>query len=235
MKKENTEKKTIETAGKRKKPEKKGEKKAELNDRVETILEALDRHYGKEAACGLQHETDWQLLFATMLSAQCTDKRVNLVTKDLFRKYPTLQSFADADLSELEEDIRSTGFYHHKAQNIKAAAGKLLEQYGGKMPQTIEELTGLPGVGRKTANIIRGLVFHEPSIVVDTHVKRISHLLGLTDTLDPVKAEFELMEILPEDHWILWNADLIDLGRKTCIANRPKCESCILKDFCPAS
>ena len=205
------------------------------DERVKRILCALDKEYGTDGCCHLVHDTPWQLLFATIMSAQCTDARVNLVTKDLFVKYPTLESFAEADLSELENDIRSTGFFHNKAKNIIGASRMLLEKFHGEMPRDIEDLTMLPGVGRKTANVIRGNIYREPSIVVDTHVKRISKLLGLTDTDDPVKAEFELMKILPEDHWILWNADLIDLGRSTCISGRPRCSSCILKENCPSA
>lgn len=201
--------------------------------RIQKILEALDREYGTDGTCHLHHETPWQLLFATIMSAQCTDARVNLVTETLFKKYPTLEAFAAADLSELEEDIRSTGFFHNKAKNIIGASRMLLSDYNGIVPDAIEELVKLPGVGRKTANVIRGNIYHIPSIVVDTHVKRISNLLGLTDTLDPEKAEFELMELLPKDHWILWNADLIDLGRSTCISGRPACERCILREYCP--
>lgn len=204
-------------------------------ERIRCILDALDREYGTDGHCHLIHETPWQLLFATIMSAQCTDARVNLVTKDLFVKYPSLRDFAEADLEEFENDIRSTGFFRNKAVNIIGSARMLLEEYGGEVPSDINELTKLPGVGRKTANVIRGNIFHEPSIVVDTHVKRISRLLGLTDTDDPVKAEFELMKILPEDHWILWNADLIDLGRSTCISGRPRCASCILKEYCPSA
>lgn len=210
------------------------ETKKEQKERIEKILSALDREYGKDGYCHLIHETPWQLLFATIMSAQCTDARVNLVTESLFRKYPSLEAFAEADYEELCEDIRSTGFFRNKAKNIIGAAKMLRDRFGGQMPSSIEELTSLPGVGRKTANVIRGNIFHTPSIVVDTHVKRISNLLGLTDTLDPEKAEFELMKILPEDHWILWNVDLIDLGRSTCISGRPRCEACILKEYCPS-
>lgn len=205
------------------------------DERVKRILCALDKEYGTDVCCHLVHETPWQLLFATIMSAQCTDARVNLVTKELFVKYPDLESFAEADLSELENDIRSAGFYRNKAKNIIGASRMLIEKYNGEMPRDIEELTMLPGVGRKTANVIRGNIFRDPCIVVDTHVKRISRLLCLTDTDDPVKAEFELMEILPEDHWILWNADLIDLGRSTCISGRPACSRCILREYCPSA
>ena len=203
--------------------------------RTMEILNRLDTAYGKEQICYLEHHNAWQLLIATILSAQCTDARVNIVTKGLFRKYPTPQHFADADLKELEQDIHSTGFYHNKAKNIIACAKQLMEEYNGVVPSGLEELTGLAGVGRKTANVIRGNIFNEPSVVVDTHVKRISRLLGFTDTDDPVKAEFQLMDILPKDHWILWNIDIITLGRAICIANRPRCGECFLREECPSA
>ena len=167
-----------------------------------------------------------------MLSAQCTDARVNIVTKDLFQKYRSVEDFASADLKELEKDIHSTGFYHNKAKNIIACCRQLLERHGGEVPRSIEELTELAGVGRKTANVIRGNIFHEPSIVVDTHVKRISKKLGLTKEDDPVKVEMDLMKELPRDHWILWNIQIITLGRTICKAPTPKCEECFLKDLC---
>ena len=143
----------------------------------------------------MHHETPWQLLIATMLSAQCTDARVNIVTKDLFRKYDTLEKFAYADLEELEQDIKPTGFYHNKARNIIACARRLVQEFGGEVPQSLEDLTSLAGVGRKTANVIRGNIYHEPSIVVDTHVKRISRKLGLTKEEDPEKIEYDLMKV----------------------------------------
>lgn len=202
-----------------------------MDVRVGKILKLLDEHY-PVTKCFLDYEEPWQLLFATIMSAQCTDARVNLVTKDLYKKYPNLQAFAEADLSELEEDIRSTGFYHNKARNIIASAAVLLEKYDGRMPSEIEKLTELPGVGRKTANVIRSYIFEIPSIVVDTHVKRVSRLLGLTDTDDPVKAEYELMEILPKDHWILWNQQIIRHGRAVCVSGRPNCKECFLRDLC---
>lgn len=199
---------------------------------VTDILNAFDREYGTEYKCYLNHENAWQLLIATILSAQCTDARVNIVTENLFKKYPTVEAFAEADLHELEQAIRSAGFYHNKAVNIIGCCRKLVEDFGGEVPSSIEELTSLPGVGRKTANVIRGNIFHDPSIVVDTHVKRISGLLGLTDYDDPVKIEFDLMKKLPKDHWILYNIHVIRLGRTICVANRPACEQCFLKDFC---
>lgn len=207
----------------------------EEKQQVAEICRILNETYGTDYKCYLNHENAWQLLIATMLSAQCTDARVNIVTKDLFVKYPTLQAFADADIKELEKDIYSTGFYKNKAKNIIGCAKKLISEYGGEVPSDIESLTKLDGVGRKTANVIRGNIYHEPSIVVDTHVKRISRLLGLTDSDDPVKIEHELMEKLPKKQWILYNIQIITLGRTICIARRPKCAECALNRVCPSA
>lgn len=204
-----------------------------MTEHVRKILERIDREYGTEYKCYLNHETPWQLLIATMLSAQCTDARVNVVTKDLFRKYRSIDDFASADLKELEQDIHSTGFYHNKAKNIIACCQDLRDKFGGEVPRSIEELTSLAGVGRKTANVIRGNIYNDPSIVVDTHVKRISKKLGITKEEDPVKIEMDLMKKLPQDHWILWNIHIIRLGRTICKAISPKCEECFLKDLCP--
>lgn len=204
-------------------------------ERVEKILEYLDREYTTEYRCYLNYNEPWQLLIATILSAQCTDARVNIVTEDLFQKYPTLEAFAGADLAELEQDIHSTGFYKNKAKNIIACAIRLLEVYGGELPRKIEDLTSLAGVGRKTANVIRGNIYHEPSIVVDTHVKRISRKLQLTVEEDPEKIERELMRVLPEDHWILYNIHIIQLGRTICTARSPKCSQCFLREYCPSA
>ena len=201
-------------------------------ERIQQILELLDNEYGTEFRCFLNYETPWQLLVATMLSAQCTDARVNIVTKDLFVKYKSVDDFANADLKELEEDIRPTGFHKNKAKNIIACMQKIRDEHNGEVPKTIEELTALAGVGRKTANVIRGNIYNDPSIVVDTHVKRISNKLGLTKEDDPVKIEYDLMGKLPKDHWILYNIHLITLGRNICIARRPKCEECFLKEYC---
>jgi len=201
-------------------------------ERVAKVTEALNKEYGTEVKTYLHYETTWQLLFATILSAQCTDDRVNMVTKDLYQKYTSIEDFANADLAELERDIYSTGFYKNKAKNIKACAAAMLERHSGEVPHTIEELTALPGVGRKTANVVRGNVFQEPSIVVDTHVKRVSRLLGLTKETDPVKVEFDLMKILPEEQWILYNIQVIAVGRTWCVSGRPKCGECILRDCC---
>lgn len=156
------------------------ETKAELTARIDRILSALDREYGTQYRCYLNHKTPWQLLIAVIMSAQCTDARVNIVTADLFQKYDTLEKFAMADLKELEQDIHSIGFYHMKAKNIIACCRDLVERFGREVPKSIDELTSLAGVGRKTANVIRGNIYNEPSIVVDTHVKRISRKLGLT-------------------------------------------------------
>ena len=203
-----------------------------MTKRTKEILELLDRRYGTEYVCYLNYETPWQLLIATMLSAQCTDARVNTVTKTLFQKYDTLEKFASAKLQELEQDIKSTGFYHNKAKNIIACTGRLVEVYGGEVPKDLEALTSLAGVGRKTANVIRGNIFHEPSVVVDTHVKRISRKLGLTKEEDPVKIEYDLMKKLPKDHWILWNIHIITFGRTICTARSPKCQECFLARYC---
>ncbi|KIR02542.1 Endonuclease III [Lachnospiraceae bacterium TWA4] len=201
-------------------------------DHIKRVLNCLDKAYGTELVCYLKHETPWQLLIAVILSAQCTDERVNIVTKDLFVKYDTLQKFADADLKELEKDIHSIGFYHNKAKNIIACAKRLIEVYGGEVPRSLEDLTSLAGVGRKTANVIRGNVYNDPSIVVDTHVKRISKKLGFTNEEEPVKVEKDLMQVIPKDHWILINIHLITLGRSFCKARKTDCENCFLKEEC---
>ena len=203
-----------------------------MTKRTREILAKLDEVYTTEYKCYLNHENPGQLLIATMLSAQCTDARVNIVTKDLFVKYPDMQAFANADLKELEQDIKPTGFYHNKAKNIIGCAQMLCGKYGGEVPSALEDLTQLPGVGRKTANVIRGNIFHEPSVVVDTHVKRISKRLGLTKEEDPEKIEMELMKVLPKDHWILYNIQIITFGRQICFARNPKCEECFLTEYC---
>ncbi len=203
-----------------------------MTKKTEAILNLLDERYGTEYRCSLEHENAWQLLIATILSAQCTDARVNVVTEELFRKYPNVEAFAEADLKELEKDIHSTGFYHNKAKNIIACCKDLIGKFGGEVPRTLEELTSLAGVGRKTANVIRGNIYNEPSIVVDTHVKRISKKLGLTKEEEPEKVEKDLMKKLPKDHWILWNIQLITLGREICKAPTPKCEECFLTEHC---
>ncbi len=206
-----------------------------MDDRIKKILERLDAYYGTDVICYLEHENAWQLLIATMLSAQCTDARVNIVTRELFKKYRSLEDFAVADCRELERDIHSTGFYRNKAKNIIGTARILTEEYGGRVPSDINLLTRLPGVGRKTANVIRGNIYQIDSIVVDTHVGRISRKLGITSETDPVKVEMELYEKLPQDHWTLWNMQLITHGRQICIARKPDCEKCFLRDLCPSA
>lgn len=201
-------------------------------ERIQLILQKLDEEYGIEIRCFLNYETPWQLLIATILSAQCTDDRVNIVTATLFKKYPTIEAFANADILEMEKDIHSTGFYRNKARNIIECTRRLMLEYGGEVPRDIDELTGLAGVGRKTANVIRGNIYNEPSIVVDTHVRRVSNRLGFTEEQDPVKIEFELMRIIPKDHWILYNIQIITLGRSLCTARSPKCMECFLNPYC---
>ena len=203
-----------------------------MKKRTRQILDILDEQYGTEYRCYLNYETPWQLLIATMLSAQCTDARVNIVTESLFKKYPSAFAFANADLKELEQDIKPTGFYHNKAKNIISCMKDIMDKYGGEVPKSLEELTSLAGVGRKTANVIRGNTYHEPSVVVDTHVKRISNRLGLTKNQDPEKIEQDLMKELPKDHWILYNIQIITFGRTICTARSPRCEECFLQKYC---
>lgn len=203
-----------------------------MTKRTAKIIELLDEVYTTEYRCSLNYTSPWELLVATMLSAQCTDERVNIVTKDLFAKYPDVASFAVADICEMERDIHSVGFYRSKAKNIINTARIIHEKYNDEVPSKLEELTALPGVGRKTANVIRGNIFHDPSIVVDTHVKRISKRLGFTKETDPDKVEFDLMRVLPKDHWIVYNIQIITFGRQICTARAPKCSECFLKDIC---
>jgi len=202
--------------------------------KIQEILDRFDQEYGTQAICYLNYQEPWQLLIAVILSAQCTDARVNIVTPDLFFSYPSLEALSKANLQEVERLIHSTGFYHNKAKNIIACATMLVEQYHSKLPSQMEELIKLPGVGRKTANVILGNIYHQPSIVVDTHVKRISRRLGFTNQSDPEKIEYELMKQLPMDHWTLYNMQVITFGRKICTAQSPKCRSCFLWDLCDA-
>lgn len=200
---------------------------------LKKILEILDENYPKNIVCFLDHETPWQLLIATILSAQCTDARVNMVTKELFRRYTSVEELANADIKELEKYIRSTGFYRNKAENIIKCCRKLVESYNSQVPYELEDLIQLAGVGRKTANVIRGNIFNIPSIVVDTHVKRITIRWGLTLKTDPTAIEFDLMEILPKDHWIRYNTQVIAHGREICTARSPKCQHCFFITYCP--
>ncbi len=206
-----------------------------MTKRTAQIIELLDKVYTTEYRCSLNYNTAWELLVATMLSAQCTDERVNIVTKDLFIKYPDTESFANADIKELEKDIHSIGFYHSKSKNIINTAKIIHEKYGDVVPSKFEQLIELPGVGRKTANVIRGNIYHEPSIVVDTHVKRISKRLGFTNETDPDKVERDLMKVLPKDHWIVYNIQIITFGRQICTARSPKCSECFLNGICNSS
>ena len=205
-----------------------------MKKNTKAILEALEKEYGTDYVCYLNHENALQLLIATMLSAQCTDARVNIVTESLFKKYITAEDFANADLKELEQEIHSTGFYHNKAKNIIACCRQLVEKYDGEVPNDLESLTSLAGVGRKTANVVRGNIFHEPSVVVDTHVKRISRKLGLTKEEDPEKIEYDLMKVLPKEQWILYNIQIITHGRTICKAQNPNCAICPLSPVCPS-
>lgn len=203
-----------------------------MKKRTAGIIRLLDETYGIDTRCYLTHKNAGELLIATILSAQCTDARVNIVTETLFKKYPDMRAFADADLRELEQDIHSVGFYHSKAKNIIACAKMICDNYGGEVPSDIDELTKLPGVGRKTANVVRGNVYDIPSVVVDTHVKRISKRLGLTKETDPEKVEYDLMKELPKDHWIVYNLQIITFGREICHARNPKCDKCFLTEYC---
>jgi endonuclease-3 len=201
--------------------------------RVAKILPILKVTY-PNAKCSLDYRTPLQLIVATILSAQCTDVRVNLVTKTLFKKYKTPEDYANAPAGELEKDIQSTGFYNSKAKSLRAMAKSLIEKYGGKVPRTMEDLTSLAGVGRKTANVVLGNAFGlNEGVVVDTHVGRLSQRLGLTKHTDAEKIELDLIEIVPREDWTLWSHLLIFHGRSICMARNPQCERCpILKD-CP--
>ncbi len=204
-----------------------------MTKKTAAILERLNNEYGLIPEPTLDYEKPYELLVATMLSAQCTDERVNMVTKTLFKKYTSVKAFASADLSELEKDIHSVGFYHAKAMHIIEAFTRLHEVFNDEVPSDIEDLTSLSGVGRKTANVVRTHIFHIPSVVVDTHVKRISRRLGFTKEEDPVKIEFDLMKKLPKEQWSAINLQLITLGRTICTARSPKCSECFLSDLCP--
>jgi endonuclease-3 len=201
--------------------------------RLKKIIAALDRTY-PEAHCELNHADPLQLLIATILSAQCTDKRVNIVTRQLFKKYRSAADYANATLAELEQAIKSTGFFRNKAKNIRACCRKLVELHAGKVPRTMEELTQLDGVGRKTANVVLGNAFGiNVGVVVDTHIARLSQRLGLTKQKTPEKIEPELMALVPQKQWTLFSHWLIWHGRRRCAARRPDCEGCEIKQNCP--
>jgi endonuclease-3 len=207
---------------------------AERKERVAKILQILDQMY-PGVTCALHHSDPWQLLVATILSAQCTDKRVNEVTPGLFRKYPTIQDFATVSQDELAQDIRSTGFFNNKAKSVIGAARKILSDFGGEIPRDIESLLTVPGAARKTANVVLGTAFGIASgVVVDTHVQRISQRLDLTKETEPVKIEKDLMKTIPQDRWILFSHQIIHHGRALCVARKPKCAECALNPLCYA-
>ena len=203
--------------------------------RIGEIIARLKQEY-PDAKCALDHANPLELLVATILSAQCTDVRVNIVTKELFKKYRTAEDYANADPEVFAQEIRSTGFFNNKTKNVLGMANALVEKHGGKVPDTMEELTPLPGVGRKTANVVLGNAFGKnEGVVVDTHVTRLSNLLGLTKhQADAVKIEQDLMKLVPREEWTLFSHLLILHGRNVCIANRPKHEQCVVCDLCPA-
>jgi endonuclease-3 len=207
---------------------------AERKTRLAKIVKALDDLY-PNATCALNHRSAWQLLAATILSAQCTDKRVNEVTPGLFAKYATLEDMANASQDELANDIRSTGFFNNKAKSLKGAARKLLTDFGGQVPKTMDELLTVPGAARKTANVVLGTAYGIPSgVVVDTHVQRVSQRLDLTKKEDPARIEQDLIKILPQDRWILFSHQVIHLGRNVCVARKPRCPECPLDPLCYA-
>jgi endonuclease-3 len=203
--------------------------------RVRAILAALDKAY-PAASCALHHKNPFQLLISTILSAQCTDERVNQVTPALFKQYPAPRDFAVADSNDVEAAIRSTGFFRNKTKSILGASRKIVDEFGGKVPRTMEEMLSLPGVARKTANVVLGTAFGIPSgVVVDTHVQRLSHRLDLSGNTDPKKIEQDLMAVIPRERWILFSHQLIWHGRRVCQARRPKCIECNLEKVCYAA
>lgn len=207
---------------------------AERKARLEKIFAELDRLF-PQATCALHHKNAWQLLVATILSAQCTDERVNKVTPDLFKKYPRIEDFAHASQDELAQDIRSTGFFNNKSRSLIGAAKKILTDFHGEVPRSMDELLTVPGAARKTANVVLGTAYGIPSgVVVDTHVQRISLRLDLTKHTDPVKIEQDLIKIVPQDRWILFSHQVIHFGRQICIARKPRCPNCPLDPLCYA-
>ena len=208
--------------------------KAEAAERVKKIFPILNEIY-PDAKTALKVTNPLELLIATILSAQCTDARVNMVTKELFKKYKSAKDWAKADIKEIESDIKSTGFYHNKAISLKGTCTEITERLGGKVPGTMEELVALPGVGRKTANVVLGNAFGRPAIACDTHVIRLSRRLGLSPNSDAVKLEFDLAEIVPEKNWTMFSHLLMFHGRKYCRARKPDCENCLISKYCPAA
>ncbi len=208
---------------------------AERRARVRTIIRRLRREF-PDARCALDHASPLELLVATILSAQCTDVRVNMVTPALFAKYRTAQDYAVADPQVFQKEIQSTGFFRNKTKSIIGMAQALLERHGGRVPETMEQLVALPGVGRKTANVVLGNAFNKnEGVVVDTHVQRLSGLLKLTNQKTPEKIEQDLMTLVPRNDWTIFSHLLILHGRRTCIARRPRCEVCTINRWCPSS
>jgi len=241
-----TTKKTVKKAAAKKTPTSRGserkapgsaiktlsQREALAPERIAAILKALDEAY-PDAVCALNHRSPWELLVATILSAQCTDVRVNMVTPELFKRFPSPAAMAKASLPELEELIRTTGFFRNKAKSIQGAAKRITEQFGGKVPETLAELITVPGAARKTANVVLGVSYGKAEgVVVDTHVFRIAHRLDLTKSDTAEKVEQDLMRILPKDHWIRFSHQVIQHGRQVCIARNPKCDKCNLEQLC---
>ena len=205
---------------------------ASLKSKVKKIIKILSEKY-PAPKCALNHESPWELLVSTILSAQCTDKRVNMITPALFKRYKTIEDYANADIKELEDYIHSAGFYHNKAKNIISCASEVLRLYDGILPQTLDKLTKLPGVGRKTGSVLLGTAFGKAEgIVVDTHVCRLSQKIGLTSEKEPDKIERDLMKIVEKKYWIDFSHWIIFHGRETCIARRPKCDICEIRELC---
>lgn len=216
-------------------PKRKKKRGAELKAHALEVLSRLRKEY-PDAHCELDFETPLQLLIATILSAQCTDKRVNMVTPELFRSFPDAESLSTADPEKLEELVRSTGFFRNKTKSLLGMSAAVAQRHGGNIPSTMDELVKLPGVGRKTANVVLGNAFNlNEGVVVDTHVGRLSIRLGFTNETDPVKVEQVLMSLIPRDDWTLVSHLLIFHGRRVCIARVPRCESCVLADVCPSA
>jgi endonuclease III len=206
----------------------------ERRERIQQILRGLDMLY-PNVTCALHHKNAWELLVATILSAQCTDERVNKVTPGLFKKYPTIRDFAAVNQAELAQDIKSTGFFNNKAKSVIGAAKKILGDFKGQIPKTMTEMLTIPGAARKTSNVVLGVAYGIASgVVVDTHVTRVSNRLDLTKQADPVKIEQDLMKIIPQDRWILFSHQVIHHGRRLCIARKPKCNECLLDPICYA-
>ena len=210
------------------------ESKEKKSERALAILNLLKQEY-PDSKCSLHYQSTYELLIATILSAQCTDKRVNQVTPGLFKKYPSIEEFAHSDLQELSKDIHSCGYHNQKSRSIQGATLTILNEFDGEVPNSLDDLVSLPGVGRKTANCVLGECFNVPSMVIDTHMVRIMNLLELTHSKDPKKIELGLMDIFPNEEWVKLTHMIIDNGRAICIARRPQCQNCILTHVCPSS